>query len=219
MISHHFWLISKSRISLELKSWKQRNWISSKRRAPGHYSREPVLKNSLWQNRWTISELEMRVLKAGLQLMCNMGKEELGKNLITFIITCRLPNSYKVVFLIKVITYQWRASESRGIAISFGVTYEGRRGWRSPAGTAASRPHCRWSWLYCSSSPAWRSVCRGWAGVPSLWPSTKQTGRFLRSLGLRSCDLHLLFLDIKHHLVHNKSPINVSYDSSYKLFL
>ena len=91
--------------------------------------------------------------------------------------TSRLLKLFAKFFLcstLSLVCFLGHPSESQS-SISLGITYEERTRWRGPEETGVSHLRCHWSWQCCSSFPAWRSACKGWAGAPTSWPSKKQS--------------------------------------------
>lgn len=81
--------IAESTLKPELKSWNQQSWICS--RTLSHYSSESEPKKSMWENKETISEIEIKVLKLDFS-WCAIWKTKL--KILTFIDTFRLSKSY-----------------------------------------------------------------------------------------------------------------------------
>lgn len=88
VVFYPFQHIAEFTLKPELKSWNQQSWICS--RTLSHYSSEPVPKKSMWQNKGTISEIEIKVLKLDFS-WCAIWKTKL--EIITLIDTFRLSKS------------------------------------------------------------------------------------------------------------------------------
>lgn len=139
-----------------------------------YYSTEPVFEKSIWQNKWTGSEMEISILELDFN-WCAIQKKKARKVLITFIVTFRLPNTCYLKSYFSDQSCHLFFSSTIHQNPSVGITYEERKHWRCPEETGVSRLHLHWSWLYCSSFPAWTAVCKGWAGGPTFGPSIKQS--------------------------------------------
>lgn len=172
--------IAGSRFSLEQKSWKQQTRVSSK-----HYGLSHVIPgNQYWRR--VHGKTNHQVLKFGLsnksscvrfKLRCNVEKEKQKKKKLLFLL---IPSGHptvtcKAIFPVTVVICLFPMTSSGILEDSlFGITYGERTCWQCPEETGVSHHRCHWSWRCCSSFPAWRSACTGWAGVPAFWPSTKQ---------------------------------------------